>query len=212
MLTAEKTHLLLTREDGRSESPSHHGVALAAAALADYRAAGIVTVEDAPVDRARVLVTAAGVTGHPVLDARLGKVDALAGTPVTAAVAAGRPNLRKAVIARLTETGDLAEHKAFMATRHLPRGGTRAELLDRLTAVVLDEREATDEDVLLLGVLQHLNLAWRLLPGTHERYGRRELVRRVESLTRSDLLVQAVRGAVGGTAAAVTAAAAGSLA
>ena len=57
MLTAEKTHLLLTREDGRSESPSHHGVALAAAALADYRAAGIVTVEDAPVDRARVLDT-----------------------------------------------------------------------------------------------------------------------------------------------------------
>ena len=35
MLTVEKAHLLLTREDGLSESPSHHRVALAAAALAD---------------------------------------------------------------------------------------------------------------------------------------------------------------------------------
>lgn len=212
MLTAEKTHLLLTREDGRSESPSHHGVALAAAGLADYRAAGIVTLEDAPVDRARVLVTAAGATGHPVLDAALGKVDALAGTKVTAAVAKGRPALRKAVVAHLTETGELAEHKAFMATRHVPRGGTRAELIARLTAVVLDEREASDEDVLLLGVLQHLNLARRLMPGAHERYERREMVRRLESLTRADPLVAAVRRAVGGATGAVTAAAAGSLA
>ena len=212
MLTAEKTHLLLTREDGRSESPSHHGVALAAAALADYRAAGIVTVEDAPVDRARVLVTAAGATGHPVLDAGLGKVDSLAGTRLTAAVAAGRPALRKAVVAHLTETGELAERKAFMATRHVPRGGERAALLSRLTAVLRDEREATDEDVFLLGVLQHLNLARRLLPGAHERYERREMVRRIESLTRQDPLVQAVRRAVGGTSGALTAAAAGSLA
>ena len=37
MLTVEKAHLLLTREDGCSESPSHHRVALAAAALADHR-------------------------------------------------------------------------------------------------------------------------------------------------------------------------------
>ena len=75
---------------GRTAMAGRDIRALAAAALADYRAAGIVTVEDAPVDRARVLVTAAGVTGHPVLDAGLGKVDALAGTPVTAAVAAMR--------------------------------------------------------------------------------------------------------------------------
>lgn len=212
MLTAEKTHLLLTRADGRSESPSHHGLALAAAALADYRSAGVVTVEDAPVDRARVLVTAAGVTGHPVLDAALSQVDALAGTTVVAAVRAGRPRLTRAVVAHLTETGHLTERKAFMATRHEPRGVARAELVDRLTAVVLDEQEASEEDVLLLGVLQHLNLARRLLPGVHEAHDRRETVRRIESLTRSDLLVQAVRRAVGGTAAALTAAAAGSAA
>ena len=88
----------------------------------------------------------------------------------------------------------------------------RAELLAHLTAVVLDEAEPSDEDVLLLGVLQHLNLARRLLPGAHERYDRREMVRRIETLTREDLLVQAVRRAVGGTCGTITAAAAGSVA
>lgn len=78
--------------------------------------------------------------------------------------------------------------------------------------MVLDEAEPSDEDVLLLGVLQHLNLARRLLPGAHERYDRREMVRRIETLTREDLLVQAVRRAVGGTSGTVTAAAAGSAA
>ena len=45
-----------------------------------------------------------------------------------------------------------------------------------------------------------------------ERYDRREMVRRIETLTREDLLVQAVRRAVGGTCGTVTAAAAGSVA
>ena len=212
MLTVEKAHLLLTREDGCSESPSHHRVALAAAALADHRSAGIVTLEDVPVDRARVLVTAAGTTGDPVLASSLGQVDALAGRPLVATVAAGKPDLRKAVVAHLTETGRLTERKAFLATRHVPRGTARTELLAHLTAVVLDEAEPSDEDVLLLGVLQHLNLARRLLPGAHERYDRREMVRRIETLTREDLLVQAVRRAVGGTCGTITAAAAGSVA
>lgn len=189
MLTVEKAHLLLTREDGLSESPSHHRVALAAAALADHRSAGIVTLEDVPVDRARVLVTAAGTTGDPVLDSSLGQVDALAGRPLVSTVAAGKPDLRKAVVAHLTETGRLTERKAFLATRHVPRGTARTELLAHLTAVVLDEAEPSDEDVLLLGALQHLNLARRLLPGAHERYDRREMVRRIETLTREDLLV-----------------------
>lgn len=212
MLTVEKAHLLLTREDGLSESPSHHRVALAAAALADHRSAGIVTLEDVPVDRARVLVTAAGTTGDPVLDSSLGEVDALAGRPLVSTLAAGKPDLRKAVVAHLTETGRLTERKAFLATRHVPRGTERAELLAHLTAVVLDDAEPSDEDVLLLGVLQHLNLARRLLPGAHERYDRREMVRRIETLTREDLLVQAVRRAVGGTCGTITAAAAGSVA
>mgnify|MGYP001134264262 CR=1 FL=1 len=197
MLTVEKAHLLLTREDGLSESPSHHRVALAAAALADHRSAGIVTLEDVPVDRARVLVTAAGTTGDPVLDSSLGQVDALAGRPLVSTVAAGKPDLRKAVVAHLTETGRLTERKAFLATRHVPRGTERTELLAHLTAVVLDEAEPADEDV---------------LPGSHERYDRREMVRRIEALTREDLLVQAVRRAVGGTSGTVTAAAAGSAA
>ncbi|MFP3472536.1 GPP34 family phosphoprotein, partial [Micrococcus sp. SIMBA_144] len=76
-------------------------------------------------------------------------------------VAAGKPDLRKAVVAHLTETGSLTERKAFLATRHVTRGTERTELLAPLTAVVLDEAEPSEEDVLLLGVLQHLNLARR---------------------------------------------------
>ena len=109
-------------------------------------------------------------------------VEMLVVLALVATVAAGKPDLRKAVVAHLTETGRLTERKAFLATRHVPRGTERAELLAHLTAVVLDEAEPSDEDVLLLGVLQHLNLARRLLPGAHERYDRREMVRRIETL------------------------------
>ena len=42
MLTAEKAHLLLTRDSGRPEAPSLHATALAAASLADLRRAGVV--------------------------------------------------------------------------------------------------------------------------------------------------------------------------
>ena len=93
--------------------------------------------------------------------------------------------------------GVLAGQPALRGQRDFEHEAQRAELLAHLTAVVLDEAEPSDEDVLLLGVLQHLNLARRLLPGAHERYDRREMVRRIETLTREDLLVQAVRRAVG---------------
>lgn len=210
MLTAEKTHLLLTRDSGRSAAPAHHDVALAAAVLADLRQAGVVTVEDAPVKDARLWVVAGGTTDHPVLDALLPAVEGLSGRQVATLVAKGRPKARGPIVAHLVETGELTEHKAFLATHQEPASpAAREGLVARLTAVVLDEQEPTDEDVLLLGVLQHLNLARLMLPGTHERFDRREGARRIESLTRHDLLVQAVRRAVAGPSGAAAAAAAG---
>lgn len=210
MLTAEKTHLLLTRADGRSESPAHHGIALSAAALADLREAGMVRVEDAPVASARLWVVAGGTAGDPVLDGLLPGVDALSGEKVSAVVAKGRPAALKPVAAHLVETGELEEHKAFLTTRRVPvTTSVKDGLTSHLTAVVLDEADPTAEDILLLGILQHLNLARRLLPGAHERYDRREFTRRIEALTRSDLLVQAVRAAVAGRGGAIAATAAG---
>ena len=95
-------------------------------------------------------------------------------------------------------------------TRRVPvTTSVKDGLTSHLTAVVLDEADPTAEDVLLLGILQHLNLARRLLPGAHERYDRREFTRRIEALTRSDLLVQAVRAAVAGRGGAIAATAAG---
>lgn len=200
MLTAEKMHLVLTAEDGRSLVPAHHDTALAAAALADLRGAGVVSLEEeAGVDRARVTVVSAGTTDHPVLDAILPQVDGLSGTKVAAAVAKGRPKARKAVLAHLTETGELEEHKAFLNTRHVPSSpAARREVLDRLSQAVTENGTPSDEDRLLLGVLHHLNVARHLLPEAREQEGsRREFSRRLERLTRDDLLVRSVARAVG---------------
>lgn len=206
MLTSEKLHLLLTREDGRSLSPSHHDVALAAAVLADLRDAGIVSLEDAPVSRARVLVTGAGATDHPVLDALLPEVDGLRGKKVAAVVGKGRPKARKPVVAHLVETDELVEHKALLNTRHTPVGPGRPALVAGLTAG-LDGDSPSDEDRLLLGVLHQLNVLRRVLPEAGaEGESRREQSRRLERLTHDDLLVQAV-GRTVSTVAAVAAAA-----
>ena len=208
MLTAEKMHLVLTDEDGRPLVPAHHSVALAAAALADLRQAGVVELEEqAGVDRARVTVVAAGTTDHPVLDALLTEADALSGKRVAAVVGKGRPRARKPVVAHLTETGELEEHKALLNTRHVPTSpAARQQILDRLSRALTEGGEPSDEDLLLLGVLHHLNVARHLLPqAREEEASRREFTRRLERLTRDDLLVQSVGRAVG--LAAATAAA-----
>ncbi|MDY6055366.1 GPP34 family phosphoprotein [Micrococcus sp.] len=208
MLTAEKLHLLLTRPDGRSEARRLHGVALAAAALADLRAAGVVDFEDArPAAEARIRVVAGGTAGHPVLDALLPQADALAGTPVAAAVGKGRPRATKPVIAHLVETGVLRTRPAFLDTRHVPASPTtRAELVTELTAVVRGEREGSEQDLLLLGLLHHLNVLRRLLPEAQGDQSRRDLTRRLEALSREDVLAQAVRRSVSTTAATAAAA------
>lgn len=207
MLTAEKMHLLLTREDGSSAAGSHHGVALAAAALADLRRAGVVDVEDAPAARARVLVTSGGLTDDAVLDALLPQVDGLAGQKVVAVVGKGRPKARRAVVDRLTRTGELIEHAAFLNTRHVPASPeTRRALAAGLTEAARDGVQPSDEDRLLLGVLHHLNVLRGLAPAVLEGTDRRALGRHVESLTREDPLVQAVRASVSTIAAAGAAA------
>ena len=211
MLTAEKLHLVLTAEDGRPLVPAHHSTALAAAALADLRRAGVVALEeDAGVDRARVTVVSAGTTDHPVLDALLPEVDALSGKKVAAVVGKGRPRARKPVVAHLTETGELEEHKALLNTRHVPTSPTtRQEILDRLSRALTEGGEPSDEDLLILGVLHHFNVARHLLPQAREQEAsRREFTRRLERLTRDDLLVRSVGRAVGLTSATAAASAA----
>lgn len=211
MLTAEKAHLLLTRPSGLSEAPALHGTALAAAALADLREADLVRIEDAPAKDARVWTARGGAAGHPVLDTLLASLDRLSGKKVAALVAKGKPDARKAVVAHLAETGELEKQKkSLLDTRHVPvKPATRQGLLDHLGAVAAGDAEATDEDRLLIGVLHQVNVAHRLLPGGPEGESRRDAARRLESLTRGDVLVQAVRKAVAGHTSLAAAVAAG---
>lgn len=211
MLTAEKAHLLLTRPSGRSESPAHHRIALAAAALADLRRAGVVRVEDGPAQTARVWTVRAGTAGDAAADAFVSRVDGLSGRRVAALVAKGRPDVRAEVAERLTRSGDLVKVKDVIGGHLEPASDApRLVLVQTLTNAVLGEAEPSEEDRVLIGLLLHLDLGRRLLTGTHERLGRRELVRRMDELSREDVLVQAVRRAVAGIGGAVAAAAAGS--
>lgn len=211
MLTAEKAHLLLTRPSGRSEAPALHRAAVAAAAIADLRAAGLARVEDAPAQDARVWAVRGGAAGHPVLDALLSSLDRLSGERVTALVAKGRPDARRAVLDHLVEAGELEKRRVSpLETRHVPVSpATRQGLLEHLGAVGRGEAEGTEEDRFLIGLLHQLNVAARLLPAGPAEESRRDAARRLESLTRDDVLVQALGCALTGhsaTAAAVAAA------
>ncbi|WP_158495452.1 GPP34 family phosphoprotein [uncultured Micrococcus sp.] len=209
MLTMEKMHLLLTRADGSSESPSAHGPALAAAALQDLAEAGVVRLEESrDPAQARVIVVAGGTAGHPVLDALLPAVDKAANTPLHKLVAAGTPKARKAVEAHLTEQGLLRREKSLLSTTHLPASTTaRHEIRERLAAVLTGGAEATEADELLLAALGELNLAPTLLAGAGREQGRRELVRGIAAKTQSNPYAVALGASVRSLSGALSAAA-----
>ena len=82
----------------------------------------------------------------------------------------------------------------------------RQQILDRLSRVLTEGGDPSDEDLLLLGILHRLNVARHLLPqAREEEASRREFTRRLERLTRDDLLVQSVGRAVDLTSATAAA-------
>lgn len=209
MLTVEKMHLMLTRPDGTVESPKAHKNALAAAALVDLADAGIVAVEqDAEPAQARVRVVSAGATGHPVLDAVLGQVDGLDGTPLHALVKKGKPAVQKPLEKHLIERGTLVKEKKGLLNTEIRPESTRArdEVIDEVRTALHSEEAMTPSTSLLLGTLDALNIARVLIPGAEAEHGRRELSRRINRLTRDDRHVRALRAATssfaGNTAAA----------
>ncbi|MDO5634986.1 MAG: GPP34 family phosphoprotein [Micrococcus sp.] len=209
MLTVEKMHLLLTRADGSSESPSAQGSALTAALLLDLREAGMIRIEDgvAPED-ARVLVIRGGATTHPLLDAVLGQLDSAAGSSLDSMVASATPDALAATREHLTRRGVLVAEKSLFSTTYRPASATaRNELREDLTAVYRGEREATGADLLLLGTLNVLNLARTLLPEAARGEERRETGRALSRLTGGDLFVGAVSRAVCGLSGTLAAAA-----
>lgn len=210
MLTVEKMHLMLTRPDGVLESPKAHKNALAAAALLDLAEAGIVAVEeDAEPAQARVRVVAAGTTGHPVLDAVLGQVDGLDGTPLHALVKKGKPTVKKPLENHLIERGTLVKEKKGLLNTEIRPESSRArdEVLDEVRTALESGTEMAPDTSLLLGTLDALNIARLLIPGAEAEHGRRELGRRIIRLTRDDRYVRALRAATGSFAGTTAAAA-----
>lgn len=210
MLTVETMHLLLTRPDGSPEAPKAHGNALAAAALLDLAQAGILDLEtDAAPDRARVRVVAAGTTGHPVLDALLGQVDAADGSTLHSLVAKGRPAALKPLQKHLVERGTLVEEKmGFLDTEIRPASpALREQIMEEVRAGLESEDGVGPAVSLLLGALDALNIARSLLPGAEAEHGRRELSRRINRITRDDRYVRALRAATDSFSGTVAAAA-----
>lgn len=209
MLTVEKMHLMLTRPDGTPESPKTHKNALAAAALLDLADAGIVEVEEhAEPAQARVRVVTAGTTGHPVLDAVLGQVDGLDGSPLHALVKKGKPAVKKPLEKHLIERGVIVKEKKSLLNTEIRPESSRArdEVLDEVRSALESEGGMTASTSLLLGTLDAFNIARVLIPGAEAEHGRRELGRRINRLTRDDRYVRALRAATtsfgGNTAAA----------
>ena len=210
MLTVEKMHLLLTRPDGTSEAPKAHKNALAAAALLDLAEAGIVSVEeDVEPAQARVRVVAAGTTGHPVLDAVLGQVDGLDGTPLHALVKKGKPAVKKPMEKHLIERGVLVKDKKGLLNTEVRPASSRPrdEVLEEVRVALESGSEMHSSTSLLLGTLDALNIARVLIPGAEAEHGRRELGRRIIRLTRDDRHVRALRAATGSFAGNTAAAA-----
>lgn len=187
MQTTDELFLLLTRDDGRSESQgAPRGYGLVGALMAELIEVGRVDLDDSKDPRVSVLDSSP--TGDPVLDHGLHRlVEQGDGKRLSAVVADGKMNPEKVLVQRLQDQGVVGHEPKRM----LGLVGERFPTLDpapeqrtrgRLVAVLQGAQAPERADATLLSVLHGLGVAHRVLkadlPGTSSR----ELKRQIEEV------------------------------
>ena len=199
MLICEELFLLLTKDSGAFESyGGNDQLGLRGAVLLDLILAGRLSLS--PDKRPRVTVLDASPTGHAALDEALAVLPAKNGKGLSSLIGWGGLKPRDAVAAQLQDAGVIERTSGGLfglATRFPTRdAGPERATRERLYAVLHGERPATHADIALLGILQGMGLAAKVLPPAQTGLGRGELKRAIKGLRAAGGPENAVAGTV----------------
>jgi len=215
MLICEELFLLLTKDSGAFESyGGNDQLGLRGAVLLDLILAGRLSLS--PDKRPRVTVLDASPTGHAALDEALAVLPAKNGKKLSSLINWGGLKPRDAVAAQLQGAGVIERTGGGLfglATRFPTRdAGPERATRERLYAVLHGERPATHADLALLGILQSMGLASRILPQRETGLRRGELRHAITTLrpasASGDAVARAIQDAITAMNSVVSAAAA----
>lgn len=186
MLIAEELFLLLRRDDGKAESSmAYNGYGLSGAVITDLILAERVTVSADKDPRLTVVDTTP--TGHPVLDAALGRLTEKDGKKLSKLVTDRALNPEERVAASLADAGvvGVVDKKALgLVPARYPVVDPEPErrLRERLRTVIAGGTPSP-ADAALLATLQGLDLAPRVLAEEKGTLGRKDLKRRIKEIS-----------------------------
>ena len=199
MLICEELFLLLTKDSGAFESyGGNDQLGLRGAVLLDLVLAGRLSLS--PDKHPRLTVLDTSPTGHAALDEALAVLPAKNGKKLSSLINWGGLKPRDAVAAQLQGAGVIERTGGGLfglATRFPTRDtGPERATRERLYAVLHGERPATHADIALLGILQGMGLAAKVLTPAQTGLGRGELKRAIKGLRAAGGPEDAVAGAV----------------
>lgn len=199
MLICEELFLLLTKDSGAFESyGGNDQFGLRGAVLLDLILAGRLSLS--PDKRPHLTVLDTSPTGHAALDEALAVLPAKNGKKLSSLIGWGGLKPRDAVAAQLQAAGVIERTSGGLfglATRFPTRdAGPERATRERLYAVLHGERPATHADIALLGILQGMGLAAKVLTPAQTGLGRGELKRAIKGLRATGGPEDAVAGTV----------------
>jgi len=199
MLICEELFLLLTKDSGAPESwGGNDQLGLRGAVLLDLVIAG--RIELSADKRPRMTVLDTSPTGFAALDDALAVLPIRNGKRLLSLISWGRIKPRDAIAARLQAIGVIERTSGglFGLSSRYPTldAGPEHDTRERLYAVLHGERPATHADIALLGILQGMGLAAKVLTPAQTGLGRGELKRAIKGLRAAGGPEDAVAGAV----------------
>ena len=213
MLICEELFLLLTKDSGAPESwGGNDQLGLRGAVLLDLVIAG--RIELSADKRPRMTVLDTSPTGFAALDDALAVLPIRNGKRLLSLISWGRIKPRDAIAARLQAIGVIERTSGglFGLSSRYPTldAGPEHDTRERLYAVLHGERPAAHADLALLGILQSMGLASKILPTTETGMRGGELKRAITALrpanASGDAVARAIQDAINATTIAVVAA------
>lgn len=208
MNITEELFLLLLRDNGKDEPwGTHRDYGLRGAAVADLVVAGRIALSADKDPRLQVLDAAP--TGDPVLDLALTAFAAKDGKRLSSLITLGKLTLQPAVAQELAQRGIITIGEPRMlglvpsvypTINPQPERATRA----RLASVLRGGSLPSNADLALLGILQGLDVAPKVLATEAAGMSKRDLTKRIEELAKDDPTGSAVRRSIQAMTVAMT--------
>jgi len=212
MLISEELLLLLSKDDGGSESMSYRGYGMAAAAIADLFVGGRIDLSDEKHPRLRVVSTEP--PDHPALAPVLaGLAEKRDGKRLDAILMWGTADPTHDVARSLEDAGVLEVREkrlmGLLPERYPVRDPQpEADLRRRLAAVIAGDEQAGENDVSLLGIIQALGLSRRILREEAGDLSGADLKRRITEIAEAGPVSEALKRAIDAMTVTITAIAA----